>query len=239
MPTITEGIGLGLAFVVGLLTSFHCVGMCGGFIVAYTTADDGPRRNPLRLHAWYALGKFISYGAIGAGFGFLGHSISVSHGIRVGVTMAAGLVLVLYGLTSLGLLPLQRWMGARTPTRVLRFFTGLRSRYQHPMIFGLFSGVMVMCGPLQAIYVAAAGTGSALQGAVLLLAFAAGTLPLLMGFGMATGFLSMRFTRRALQVASVAVIVLGALMINRGVAMSQGKATCCQKHEPPALVVPK
>jgi len=236
MMTISESVGFGLAFIMGILTSFHCVGMCGGFIVAYTTADAKPRRNTLGLHAWYAAGKLLSYGGIGAAFGLLGGSIAISPGVRVATTVVAGLVLIAYGLTSLGVLPFQRYMGARAPGRVLRFFANLRTRYRHPLVFGLFSGLMLMCGPLQAMYVAAAGTGSVVQGAAILLAFAAGTLPLLLGFGVATGFLSYRYTLRALQISAVVVILLGVLMINRGIAMSHGKGTCCHRPESPAEV---
>jgi sulfite exporter TauE/SafE len=239
MVSINEGIGLGLALLMGLVTSAHCLGMCGGFVVAYTTAGERRRRNTLGLHAWYAVGKLVSYGVIGAAFGLLGQSIAISDEIRVGTAIAAGVLLIAYGLASLGVLPFRHLMGARVPTRVLRYFTNLRGRYRHPLLFGLSSGLLLMCGPLQAMYVAAAGTGSVARGAVLLLAFALGTLPLLTGFGLAAGLLSFRFTRRALQVSAVVVIILGAMMINRGVAISHGEATCCNRPQPPAPVVPE
>jgi hypothetical protein len=31
-----KNVGLGLIFIIGILASFHCVGMCGGFIMAYS-----------------------------------------------------------------------------------------------------------------------------------------------------------------------------------------------------------
>jgi len=228
---ISEGISFGLAFVAGFLTSAHCVGMCGGFIMAYTTAGtETQRKNPGR-HAWYAIGKLISYGSIGAAFGFVGKSIAISTGVHVATAITAGILLIIYGLVSLKILPLQRVVAARTPRRVAKVLSDLKSRYSHPLVFGLLSGFMVICGPLQAMYVAAAGTGSVSQGAVLLLLFGAGTLPALVGFGMATGFLSYRFTVRALRVSGVVIILLGALMINRGVAVSSGKASCCRQHD--------
>lgn len=239
MVTISEGIGFGLALAMGFLTSFHCVGMCGGFVVSYTTAHAKPKRHSFGLHTWYAAGKLVSYGAMGAAFGLLGQSIAISHGVRVAITVAAGLLLVTYGLTSLNVLPFHRYMGAHAPVRVLNFFSNLKSRYRHPLLLGLLSGLMLMCGPLQAMYVAAAGTGSVVQGAVLLLAFAAGTLPLLVGVGVATGFLSYRFTLRAVRVAAVIVILMGALMINRGVAMSRSGATHCHGPESSAPVAPE
>jgi sulfite exporter TauE/SafE len=239
MVTISEGIGVGLALAMGFLTSFHCVGMCGGFVVAYTTAHAKPKASALGLHAWYAVGKLVSYGAIGAAFGLLGRSIAISPGVRVAITVAAGLLLVAYGLTSLNVLPFHRYMGAHAPVRVLNLFSSLKGRYRHPLVLGLLSGLMLMCGPLQAMYVAAAGTGSVLQGTLLLLAFAAGTLPLLVGVGIATGFLSYRFTVRAVRISAVVVILLGALMINRGVAMSKGGATHCHSPETSAPISPE
>ena len=92
MVTISEGIGFGLALAMGFLTSFHCVGMCGGFVVSYTTAHAKPKRHSLGLHVWYALGKLASYGAIGAAFGLLGQSIAISPGVRLRSTACSRLV---------------------------------------------------------------------------------------------------------------------------------------------------
>ena len=79
---------------------------------------------------------------------------------------------------------------------------------------------MIACGPLQAIYVMAAGTGSAIEGAKSLFVFGAGTLPVMLGFGLVTGYVSGRATRKILFASGIVVMILGAIMINRGLSLS-------------------
>ena len=82
IPEISKNMGYGLLFVVGLLTGFHCVAMCGGFVVSYTTKGAKEGKKPMQLHASYAIGKTISYTIIGAIFGLLGSIIAFTPAIR-------------------------------------------------------------------------------------------------------------------------------------------------------------
>jgi len=222
---IQEGMGYGLAFLTGLFMGAHCVGMCGGFVLAYVTRSATAGRPAWTSHAWYGAGKLVSYTVIGAAFGLAGAAVAFTPGVRAGVSIAAGLALVVYGLGTLGVLPLPRALAVRVPAFITRAASAPRSR--HPLIIGLLGGLMVACGPLGAMYMLAAGTGSPLEGALLLAAFGAGTLPALVGFGVATTFASRRIAHRVLRYSGLVVIVMGMLMVNRGIAMAGGKSHCC------------
>ncbi|MBL7052019.1 MAG: sulfite exporter TauE/SafE family protein, partial [Nanoarchaeota archaeon] len=76
LPEISSGMGYGLLFVVGLLTGFHCISMCGGFVVSYTAKDTEAGKKVYKSHFMYGLGKTISYTLIGAFFGLLGSIIA-------------------------------------------------------------------------------------------------------------------------------------------------------------------
>ncbi|MBU0535423.1 MAG: sulfite exporter TauE/SafE family protein, partial [Nanoarchaeota archaeon] len=76
IPEISQNMGYGLLFLVGLLTGFHCISMCGGFVIGYTTKDAEKGIHPLRSHFMYGLGKTASYTIIGAAFGLLGSIIA-------------------------------------------------------------------------------------------------------------------------------------------------------------------
>jgi LysM repeat protein len=89
-----------------------------------------------------------------------------------------------------------------------------------PFTIGLLNGLMIACGPLQAMYVMAAGTGSAFEGAKMLFAFGLGTLPVLSAFGVLTTLISASLTHRLLKASGVIVVVLGAVMINRGLILT-------------------
>ena len=95
LPQISQNMGYGLLFVVGLLTGFHCISMCGGFVVSYTAknAQDGVKSH--KSHVMYGLGKTISYTIIGAIFGLIGSIIAFTPTMRGVAGLIAGLFLIL------------------------------------------------------------------------------------------------------------------------------------------------
>ncbi len=219
-PDISRHMSLCLIFLLGLVTGFHCIGMCGGFVVGYAAADADAGRSSALSHLSFAVGKTLSYTAIGALFGALGAVVAFTPLLRGAAGIAAGLFLVAFGLNMLGLFaPLRRVrLGLPAPLRrwVLREAAG-RHR---PFVIGLLNGLMIACGPLQAMYVMAAGTGSAVEGAKMLFAFGLGTLPVMLAFGAVASMLSGAFTHRLLRASGIIVVTLGAVMINRGLILT-------------------
>ena len=219
-PDISQHMSLYLIFVLGLLTGFHCIGMCGGFVLSYTADDARAGRRSYLSHLLYGAGKTLSYTTIGAMFGLLGAVVAFTPLLRGVAGMMAGAFLIVFGLNMLGLFaPLRRFrLGLPTP---LQAFVERQAHSQHrPFVIGLLNGLMIACGPLQAMYVMAAGTGSAFEGAKMLFAFGVGTLPVLMSFGVLTTLVSGSLTHRLLKVSGVIVVVLGAVMINRGLILT-------------------
>ena len=220
-PDIAQHMSLGLLFLLGLLTGFHCVGMCGAFVVSYAAADARAGRSSFVSHLSYGAGKTLSYTAIGAAFGWLGAFIAFTPMLRGVAGVAAGAFLsssgsicsgcsrrcAAFGSDCLG--PLQNWVN--------REAGGARHR---PFVIGLLNGLMIACGPLQAMYVMAAGTGSPVEGAKTLFVFGLGTLPVMLAFGALTTVLSGAVTHRLLTASGVIVVALGAVMINRGLILT-------------------
>lgn len=220
VPDISPTMGLGLLFVVGLLTGFHCVGMCGGFVVGYTAKAAARRQHPVLSHLQYGVGKLASYTIIGAGFGLLGSFITFTPFMRGMVGILAGMFLLLYGLSMLGVFSWTKRIRIASPAFLNRFIDRHANGSRGPLVIGLLNGLMIACGPLQAIYVMAAGTGSALEGAQSLFVFGAGTLPVMLGFGLAASTISVRATRKILVASGIVVVALGVIMINRGLVLS-------------------
>ncbi|HMK88744.1 MAG TPA: sulfite exporter TauE/SafE family protein [Methylocystis sp.] len=220
-PDIAQHMSLGLIFLLGLLTGFHCVGMCGGFVLSYTADDASAGRTSYLSHALYGAGKTISYTVIGATFGLLGAFIAFTPMLRGVAGMLAGAFLIVFGLNMLGLFaPLRRFrLGLPGPVQNLIYAEEMRSRHR-PFVIGLLNGLMIACGPLQAMYVMAAGTGSALEGAKMLFAFGVGTLPVLLSFGVLATLISSALTHRLLRLSGAIVVILGAVMINRGLILT-------------------
>jgi len=220
LPALDQQLSYGLLFMLGLVTGFHCVGMCGGFVLGYTARNAARGRHSYTLsHVAYGAGKTLSYTTIGGLFGYLGSIFAFTPFLRGGVGILAGIFLVLMGISMLRLFPALR-IGFRLPGVLRQFIQKESRRHRSPFAIGLLNGLMIACGPLQALYVMAAGTGSALEGAARLFMFGVGTLPVLLGFGVMASLISHRATDRLLRASAVFVVAIGLVMINRGLVLT-------------------
>lgn len=221
VPGLEREASYGLLFVAGLLTSFHCIGMCGGFVVGYSTQGAmGERKRFGFSHIAYGIGKTLSYTVIGAGFGLLGSAVAITPMMKGVAAVLAGFFLLGFGLNMLHLLPHLRIFSFALPRRLTQLIYKGNRKYNHPFIIGLLNGLMIACGPLQAMYVMAAGTGSMREGAFIMFIFGLGTLPMMLGFGFLTSYISHNLTYKILKLSGVIVVSLGVIMLNRGLILT-------------------
>jgi len=220
MPKLGRDISYGLLMLIGFLTSFHCVGMCGPLILGYTAKTAAKGHQSYGTHLLYGIGKTLSYTTIGALFGTFGAIVAFTPFTQGIVGVAAGVFLILFGLHMLEVFPVLSHFQIKPPAFLLRFVGNEYRKHGNPFVIGLLNGLMIICGPLQAMYVMAAGTGSGSEGATILFFFGIGTLPLLMGFGFLTSLLSANLTPKIVKTSGVIVIMLGAIMLNRGLAVT-------------------
>jgi uncharacterized protein len=215
-------------FGVGLLTGFHCVTMCGAMVFGYSVRQGAQRESWLRRIApqfGYQAAKILSYVMVGLILGSVGAVLNLA-GVRSWATIAAGVFMIFVGLQLTGFLPALNRFTVRPPKALVRALSKLRRRasdeaeaeteaFVTPVLFGLLTGLMP-CGPLIAAELAAAGSGSALNGAVAMLGFGLGTVPVMLAFGATASLVSARFQKWMTVAAAVVVIVLGLVFINRG-----------------------
>jgi len=220
MPELGRDMSYGLLILIGFLTSFHCVGMCGPLILGYTAKNAAKGYKSYTTHFLYGIGKTLSYTAIGAVFGAFGSIIAFTPYTQGAVGVAAGVFLILFGLHMLEVFPALSHFQFKAPAFVMRFVGKEYRKHSNPFYIGLLNGLMIICGPLQAMYVMAAGTGNWSEGAAILFFFGIGTLPLLLGFGFLTSLLSKNLTPKLLKASGVIVMILGAIMLNRGLAVT-------------------
>lgn len=215
-PEINQNMALGAIFFIGILTSFHCIAMCGPFVVSYS-ANVENKALKLAKHFRYGVGKLISYTIIGGLFGLLGSFIAFTPTMRGLAGLIAGLFLIIYGLKMLNVFPILKKFQIPQPAFVSRFVE--KNQKRGPFIIGLLNGLMIACGPLQAMYVLAAGTGSMVTGATYLFVFGLGTSPLMIMFGMAISFIGKALTFKIMKYSGIAVVFLGFLMLGNAVAL--------------------
>src|SRR5208337_4670675 len=236
LPTVSQSMGYGLLFVVGLLTSLHCIAMCGGIVLSQgikRDEADGTRppeadsaqpaiptaarlglKERLLPSLLYNGGRIVSYTIIGGIVGALGSLFSLSTTLKGIMPVIAGAFMLFLGVRMLGISPWLSRLKIRFPGLgggKIRFAASGRG----PFVVGLLNGLMP-CGPLQTMQVYALGTGSFLAGALSMFIFSLGTVPLLLGFGAISACLSAKFNRRMLVASGVLVMALGLVMFTRG-----------------------
>lgn len=196
-----------------LLGSIHCAGMCGGFVAIAGEGVSGRARLVAQLS--YNAGRLVSYTLLGAAAGFLGHAVDLA-GSAAGIGRVAALVsgslMILWG------------MGALLETQGVRVFRGrwalpervteaLGSVRRLPAVWrGLLLGLattLLPCGWLYAFAVTAAGTASPLEGALLMAAFWAGNLPVLLGLGVALSAVVGRIRRHVPILSATVIFCIG------------------------------
>lgn len=219
VPALADNASLSLVFLVGLLTSTHCIGMCGGILLAQTTdarGVTGRSKRGLIASAAYNGGRVVSYTAVGALCGALGAVITYTPNIKSMVFTVAGALVLLIGLRMAGILPGLRSTETELPgacslnARTRRRFAG------RPLIIGLLTGVMP-CGALSAMWLCAMSSGSAARGALVMLVFSLGTVPLLFLFGALQSFLPRGWMKYIVKGSAVLVVTLGLSMLVKGI----------------------
>ena len=178
-------------FLAGLLGSGHCVAMCGGIAIALGGAPGGSRVSRSIL---YQLGRLTSYGMAGGlagAIGSTGLSLATTHWSDI-LRLASALIVVVIGLRlALGSGSQVKWLNGpeRVGGRIWRSMLPLaqKSLPQAPQlrsfVLGMYWG-WLPCGLVYSALLAAAVAGSGMRGAVVMLAFGAGTVPAMLGAGL-------------------------------------------------------
>jgi len=214
------------AWLAGALGGVHCLAMCGGFIAA-TTARDGaphgaallPMRALVHRQLLYHAGRIGTYGLLGAAFGSAGAAaldaaalLPLQRALYLG---ANGLLLLLAASIVFGR-PTVPWLeraGAAAFTwllprlRPLLAGTGSGARLTLGLVWGL-----VPCALVYSVLPLALFAGGLLQGAGVMLAFGAGTLPNVFGAGMLVHRVGSFYERVGVRYTVAAVIAAFALV---------------------------
>lgn len=200
IPVIDNNITYAMLFVTGLLTSIHCVSMCGAINLFASASIKRSLKKPLL----YNLGRLVSYTLIGGLVGLLGNIFQINSYIQGTIIIVASVIMFLISLNMSGLLNI--------PFKLPQVFNKVRSN--NSFVIGLFNGFMP-CGPLQAMQVYALSTGSFIHGALSMFIFCLGTIPLVLFVGSLSSILK---NKKVIlnKISTVLILLLSVVMLNRG-----------------------
>lgn len=216
-----------VAATLTLAASIHCVGMCGGFILAVS----GPGRTPplalVGQQMLLQLGKATTYIFLGALAGALGAAVTKSSALAwtgQGLTVLAGVVITLAGLTLLG------WRSVGDGGGVARWIAPAWNRVVGPLLVSRPRGSALIVGmamgflPCPLIYAglaAAVAGGSALFGAAVMAGVSLGTIPALALVAGLGAFRPKRLGAWPVRIAGVLLIAAGLFALGRGLGVIQ------------------
>ena len=171
--------------------SLHCAAMCGGFVAAYAGDAGGRAGARTALHVLYNSGRLVTYAVLGASAGAIGRALDFAGraaGVAHAAALATGALLLLSGAVGLaprsGVVRLRKGPGRPFTGWLSRLLASFRDK--PPALRAALLGLtttLLPCGWLYAFVAVAAGSGGAVNGALVMSAFWVGSLPVLLGVG--------------------------------------------------------
>ena len=202
IPSIDNNLSYGMLFITGLLTSIHCISMCGAINIVATYNKEN--KFSIKKSLLYNIGRIISYTIIGGLIGLIGNIITVNDTINGIIIILTSLVMILMSLNMMNII------NFKLPHIKLKY------KPNNSFLIGLLNGLMP-CGPLQSMQLYALSTGSFFKGALSMLAFSLGTLPLMLSVGIFLSIFSKDKKILLNKIASVLILILSLSMLNRGI----------------------
>jgi len=201
----------------------HCIGMCGGIVVAYSSTKIDHKSSYLHQtasHLSYNFGRVTTYTILGGMFGYLGQVLAFTPTTKGVLFLFTGLLMILAGLSLIGNLKFlnsAEWSVSKYVWYQNSFRKLMSSKsYGSFYLLGMLNGI-IPCGLVYSFAIFAASTASPLSGALVMATFGLATIPALFFLGFITRFLQKGNLRGTMmKLAALLVIVYGVITLYKG-----------------------
>ncbi|MFI1771617.1 sulfite exporter TauE/SafE family protein [Thalassobellus citreus] len=208
------------AFVLGLLGSFHCIGMCGpiAFMLPVDRTNAYKKISQITI---YHIGRLLAYSIIGLIFGLIGKSLNI-FGFQQQLSIAIGVLMIL-----VVLLPQQTFNKYNFSKPIYKLISKVKSALGQALkrktadtflTIGFLNGFLP-CGLVYMAVFAAIAGGNAINGSLYMTVFGLGTIPLMTSAIYLSNFLKGSVRQKIQKAIPVFVILIGALFILRGLGL--------------------
>lgn len=208
------------AFFFGLISSLHCIGMCGPIAMMLPVDRNNPSKKVLQILT-YHLGRLTAYGTIGFIFGMVGKGffmagIQQKLSIIIGVTMIVAI-----------LIPEKEFAKYNFSKPIFRVITDIKTKlgsqfknksYRSLFTIGLLNGFLP-CGMVYVALFGAIAMQSASIGGLYMILFGMGTIPLMSSVVYIHSFLKLSVRNKIQKLIPYVGIVIGVLFILRGLGL--------------------
>ena len=228
-----ESISILTIITIAFLGSFgHCIGMCGGIVVAYSSTKVNSNWNKTKQassHILYSFGRITTYVILGAIFGFVGSVVTFDNTTNGILLIVTGILMVLVGLSLSGKLKFLTSI-EHSVSKSEIYQKSFRKLLSSDSLFsfyflGMLNGLLP-CGFVYVFAITAASTASAFWGAFVMLIFGLSTLPAMFSLGFFVGiFKQVALRNLFITLASILVILFGLYTIYNGYNFMSGSSS--------------
>jgi len=204
------------SFIIGLIASVSsCLAVVGGLVLSLSAKIAQDNVSDTKTFVLFHVGRLVSFAALGGVLGAVGSAIGINFTFTTILGLVASVVMLLLGLNLVGVFEKNN---IALPSGLFNFSRNIEHRAFTPLVLG-FATFFLPCGFTQSMQVSALSSGSFMSGLLIMLAFALGTLPMLvlLSFG-AASFTHRKHAPLFFKSAGVVVIGLGLFSILAGLA---------------------
>ncbi len=238
-----------VAFIIGMVGSFHCVGMCGPLALALPLSSNSFAAKFFGAFIYNA-GRIVTYSMFGLMFGLIGQTAALFN-FQQWLSIITGALILLFII-----IPKKYKMQTVASNRTTAFFTGIRLKLGHLFtqknktslfVIGLLNGLL----PCGLVYMAVAGaiaSGSIGNSILFMAAFGLGTLPIMWSIAFLGNYIGISFRQKIRRAYPYMMTVMACLLILRGMGlgipyvspkMNAAKTEvqrCCAKPDEPQVL---
>jgi uncharacterized protein len=208
------------ALILGLVSSLHCIAMCGPIAMMLPLVRDNPERKALQIILYHA-GRMTSYSTLGLLFGIFGRGLYIA-GMQQRLSIVAGVLMIL-----IIIIPEKTFAKYNLSKPIYRLISQAKSamgaRLRNPSMSSLFTigllNGLLPCAMIYAALFGALATQQIFDGGLYMALFGIGTIPLMSGVSYLSGIITIPIRNRIQKVIPVAMVCVGVLFIARGLSL--------------------
>lgn len=206
-----------LAFSLGLMSSLHCVGMCGPIALALPVHQRS-KLGKLAGILLYNTGRTFTYALLGFLLGFVGNALNLA-GLQRSLSIGTGVIML--GAVAYS----SQWLDQLAPPSFLqkgfqivkkKLGSLLHNRsFSALFLLGMLNGLLP-CGLVYMALISSVATGSSVEGALFMALFGMGTLPAMSAVAFVKNLFSSTLRNQARRLMPAFVAAVAVLLILRG-----------------------
>lgn len=209
------------ALLFGLISSLHCIGMCGPIAMMLPVSRDNATKKAIQI-LLYHLGRLTTYASLGFLFGLLGKGLYLA-GFQQQISILVGLLMV-----TMAIIPEKVFANYNFSRPVYRLIsnvkTNLGSQFKRKspdalFTIGLLNGLLP-CGLVYAALFGAIAMQNVGFSIMYMLLFGIGTIPLMSAVVYVSNVLSIPFRNKFQKIIPLVTVVIGILFVMRGMGLN-------------------